>query len=71
VPYPTDSGLLVKAIRTMPHCGRDQVGDGATARGRAAGGVRRRRRVHSIAAKLRLRGKQQRGQAHCGAPDHR
>ena len=64
VGYPTDSGLLAKAIGSM--CG-------TVARIKAAGGAtrtrvrdRRRsvgRRARSIASKLRLRGQQQRDQA--------
>jgi IS5 family transposase len=64
VGYPTDSGLLAKAIGTMAR---------TVARIKAAGGAsrtrvrdRRRsagRRARSIAAKLRLRGQQQRDQA--------
>src|SRR5258707_10826229 len=64
VAYPTDSGLLAKAIGTMAR---------TVARVKAAGGAtrtrardRRRwagRRARSIAAKLRLRGEQNRDQA--------
>ena len=64
VAYPTDSGLLAKAIGSMA---------GTVARIKAAGGAtrtrardRRRtagRRARSIAAKLKLRGEQQRDQA--------
>jgi transposase, IS5 family len=64
VAYPTDSGLLAKAIGSMAR---------SVARIKAAGGAartrsrdRRRsagRRARSIAAKLRLRGEQQRDQA--------
>jgi IS5 family transposase len=64
VAYPTDSGLLAKAIGSMAR---------TVARIKAAGGAartrvrdRRRsagRRARSIAAKLRLRGEQQRDQA--------
>ncbi len=64
VAYPTDSGLLAKAIGTM---GR------TVARIKAAGGARRTRardrsrsagrRARSIASKLRLRGQQNRDQA--------
>jgi IS5 family transposase len=64
VGYPTDSGLLAKAIGSM---------SGTVARIKAAGGAtrtrmrdRRRsagRRARSIASKLRLRGQQQRDQA--------
>jgi transposase, IS5 family len=64
VSYPTDSGLLAKAIGSMAR---------TVARIKAAGGARRTRvrdrrrsagrRARSIAAKLRLRGEQQRDQA--------
>lgn len=64
VAYPTDSGLLAKAIGTMAR---------TVERIKAAGGARRTRsrdrrrsagrRARSIAAKLRLRGEQQRDQA--------
>jgi IS5 family transposase len=64
VAYPTDSGLLAKAIGTMAR---------SVERIKAAGGARRTRsrdrrrsagrRARSIAAKLRLRGEQQRDQA--------
>jgi transposase, IS5 family len=64
VAYPTDSGLLAKAIGTMAR---------TVARIKAAGSARRTRardrrrsagrRARSIAAKLRLRGEQQRDQA--------
>src|SRR6478672_5286996 len=64
VSYPTDSGLLAKGIGSMAR---------AVARIKAAGGAtrtrardRRRtagRRARSIAAKLKLRGEQQRDQA--------
>ena len=64
VGYPTDSGLLAKAIGTMAR---------TVARIKAAGGARRTRvrdrrrsagrRARSIASKLRLRGQQQRDQA--------
>src|SRR5215210_1585219 len=57
VAYPTDSGLLAKAVRRIAAVGRRvQAAGGATRtkcrdRSRAAG-----RRAHAIAAKLRLRG---------------
>jgi IS5 family transposase len=57
VAYPTDSGLLAKAVRRIAATGRRiQAAGGATRtrlrdRSRAAG-----RRAHGIAAKLRLRG---------------
>ena len=64
VAYPTDSGLLAKAVGTMAR---------AVERIKAAGGARRTpardrrrcagRRARSIAAKLRLRGQQHRDQA--------
>ena len=64
VAYPTDSGLLAKAIGTMAR---------SVERIKAAGGARRTRvrdrrraagrRARSIAAKLRLRGQQHRDQA--------
>jgi IS5 family transposase len=64
VAYPTDSGLLAKAIGTMAR---------TVERIKAAGGAKRTRvrdrrrsagrRARSIAAKLRLRGQQQRDQA--------
>ena len=64
VSYPTDSGLLAKAIGSMAR---------TVVRVKAAGGARRTRvrdrrgsagrRARSIAAKLRLRGQQQRDQA--------
>jgi transposase, IS5 family len=64
VSYPTDSGLLAKAIGTMARTvARIKAAGGATRtrtrdRRRSAG-----RRARSIAAKLRLRGAQQRDQA--------
>ena len=64
VAYPTDSGLLAKAIGAMARTGeRIKAAGGATRtrprdRRRSAG-----RRARSIAAKLRLRGEQQRDQA--------
>jgi IS5 family transposase len=64
VGYPTDSGLLAKAITTMARTvARIKAAGGATRtraqdRRRSAG-----RRARSIAAKLRLRGEQQRDQA--------
>lgn len=64
VAYPTDSGLLAKAIGTMARTvARIKAAGGATRtrardRRRSAG-----RRARSIAAKLRLRGAQQRDQA--------
>ena len=64
VAYPTDSGLLAKAIGTMARTvERIKAAGGATRtrardRRRSAG-----RRARSIAAKLRLRGEQQRDQA--------
>jgi IS5 family transposase len=64
VAYPTDSGLLAKAIGAMARTvARIKAAGGATRtqsrdRRRSAG-----RRARSIAAKLRLRGEQQRDQA--------
>ncbi len=64
VAYPTDSGLLAKAIRRIAVTGRRiQTAGGATRtrlrdRSRAAG-----KRAHGIAAKLRLRSAQGRDQA--------
>jgi IS5 family transposase len=64
VAYPTDSGLLAKAIGTMARTvERIKAAGGATRtrardRRRSAG-----RRARSIASKLRLRGEQQRDQA--------
>jgi transposase, IS5 family len=64
VSYPTDSGLLAKAIGTMARTvARIKAAGGATRtrardRRRSAG-----RRARSIASKLRLRGAQQRDQA--------
>jgi transposase, IS5 family len=64
VAYPTDSGLLAKAIGTMARTvARIKAAGGATRtrardRRRSAG-----RRARSIAAKLRLRGEQNRDQA--------
>jgi IS5 family transposase len=64
VAYPTDSGLLAKAVGTIARTvERIKVAGGATRtrsrdRRRAAG-----RRARSIASKLRLRGEQQREQA--------
>ena len=65
VAYPTDSGLLAKAVRRIAVTGR---------RIQAAGGARRTQlrdrsrsagaRAHGIAAKLRLRGAQSREEAH-------
>ncbi len=64
VSYPTDSGLLAKAIGSMARTvTRITAAGGAT---RTAATDRRRsagRRARSIAAKLRLRGAQQRDQA--------
>jgi transposase, IS5 family len=64
VAYPTDSGLLAKAIGSMARTvARIKAAGGAT---RTASRDRRRsagRRARSIAAKLRLRGEQQRDQA--------
>src|SRR3981189_1157509 len=64
VSYPTDSGLLAKAIGSMARSvARIKAAGGAT---RTACGDRRRsagRRARSIAAKLRLRGEQQRDAA--------
>lgn len=64
VAYPTDSGLLAKAIGTMARTvTRIKAAGGAT---RTAARDRRRsagRRARSIAAKLKLRGEQQRDQA--------
>jgi transposase, IS5 family len=62
--YPTDSGLLAKAIGTMARTVvRIKGAGGAT--GRRVRGRRRSagRRARSIAAKLRLRGQQNRDQA--------
>jgi transposase, IS5 family len=64
VAYPTDSGLLAKAIGTMARTVVRIKGAGGATRTRARD--RRRsagRRARSIAAKLRLRGKQNRDQA--------
>ena len=64
VAYPTDSGLLAKAVRRIAVTGRRiQAAGGATRtrvrdRSRSAG-----KRAHGIAAKLRLRGAQGRGEA--------
>ncbi len=64
VAYPTDSGLLAKAVGRIAATGRRiQAAGGATRtrvrdRSRAAG-----RRAHAIASKLRLRGAQTREQA--------
>jgi len=64
VAYPTDSGLLAKAVRRIAATGRRiQAAGGATRtrlrdRSRAAG-----KRAHGIAAKLRLRGAQGRDEA--------
>ena len=64
VAYPTDSGLLAKAVRRIAVTGRRiQAAGGATRthlrdRSRAAG-----KRAHGIAAKLRLRGAQGRDEA--------
>ncbi len=64
VAYPTDSGLLAKAIGTMARTvARIKAAGGATGtrardRRRSAG-----RRARSIASKLKLRGEQQRDQA--------
>jgi IS5 family transposase len=65
VAYPTDSGLLAKAIRRIAVTGRRiQAAGGATRtslrdRSRAAG-----TRAHGIAAKLRMRGAQGKDEAH-------
>jgi transposase, IS5 family len=64
VAYPTDSGLLAKAIGTMARTVERIKGAGGATRTRARD--RRRsagRRARSIAAKLRLRGEQNRDQA--------
>jgi IS5 family transposase len=64
VAYPTDSGLLAKAIGTMARTVKRIKAAGGAPRTRARD--RRRsagRRARSIAAKLRLRGEQQRDQA--------
>ena len=64
VAYPTDSGLLAKAIGTMARTVERIKGAGGASRTRARD--RRRsaaRRARSIAAKLRLRGQQNRDQA--------
>ena len=64
VAYPTDSGLLAKAIGTMARTVERVKGAGGATRTRARN--RRRsagRRARSIASKLRLRGEQQRDQA--------
>ena len=64
VAYPTDTGLLAKAIETMSRTvARIKAAGGATRtrtrdRRRSAG-----RRARPIASKLRLRGQQQRDQA--------
>jgi transposase, IS5 family len=64
VSYPTDSGLLAKAVRRIAATGRRiQAAGGAVRtkvrdRGRSAGA-----RAHGIAAKLRLRGAQAREEA--------
>src|SRR5215203_5335389 len=64
VAYPTDSGLLARAVRRIAAAGRRiQAAGGANRtrlrdRSRSAG-----RRAHSIAAKLRLRGAQGREEA--------
>ena len=64
VAYPTDSGLLARAVRRIAATGRRiQAAGGATRtrlrdRSRSAG-----KRAHSIAAKLRLRGAQGREEA--------
>jgi len=64
VAYPTDSGLLAKAVRRIATTGRRiRAAGGATRtrvrdRGRAAG-----KRAHGIAAKLRLRSAQGRDEA--------
>ena len=64
VAYPTDSGLLAKAIGSMARSvARIKAAGGAT---RTASRDRRRsagRRARSIAAKLKLRGEQQRDEA--------
>ena len=65
VAYPTDSGLLAKAIRRIAVTGRRiQAAGGATRtsvrdRSRAAG-----KRAHGIAAKLRMRSAQGKDEAH-------
>jgi IS5 family transposase len=65
VAYPTDSGLLAKAVRRIAATGRRvQAAGGATRtrqrnRSRAAG-----QRAHGIAAKLRMRSAQGRDEAH-------
>src|SRR5215217_712846 len=64
VAYPTDSGLLARAVRRIAATGRRIQAAGGAARtrlrdrSRAAG-----RRAHGIAAKLRLRGAQHRDEA--------
>ena len=62
--YPTDSGLLAKAVGSMTRTVQRIKAAGAATRTRARD--RRRsagRRARAIASKLRLRGQQQRGQA--------
>ena len=72
VAYPTDSGLLARAVRRIAATGRRiQAAGGATRtrvrdRSRSAG-----KRAHAIASKLGLRGAQARGGAGRGRPDHR
>ena len=72
VAYPTDSGLLAKAIRRIAATARRiQAAGGATRtrlrdRSRAAG-----KRAHGIAAKLRLRTAVGRDETRHGAADHR
>src|SRR5258707_10166401 len=69
VAYPTDSGLLAKAIRRIAATGRRiQAAGGATRtrvrdRSRSAG-----RRAHAIAARLRMRAAQGRGEAQAAVP---
>src|SRR3954470_15022292 len=64
VAYPTDSGLLAKAVHRIAATGRRiQAGGGARPTPLRVRRVAAGRRAHGIAAKLRMRGAQQRDEA--------
>jgi IS5 family transposase len=67
VAYPTDSGLLAKAVRRIAATGRRIQAAGGAARTRVRDRSRSAgKRAHGIAAKLRLRGAQGREEAQAG-----
>ena len=64
VSYPTDSGLLAKAIRRIAATGRRIQAAGGAARTRLRDRSRSAgKRAHAIASKLGLRGAQRRDEA--------